>query len=228
LALITFNKAPKSEEELLDNAFGMTGKSLQQIAIHLDLKVPDNQLKAKGWVGKLIENYLGATASSLPEPDFQHLGIELKTIPVDEHGKPRESTYVCTVPLSGNIGCTWEESIVKLKLSRVLWVPIEAMTTLPLSQRRIGRPFIWSPDRQQEAYLRNDWQEHMDMINMGELHKLSARQGRYLQVRPKAADARALSQTTIDTGETGLTLPRGFYLRPVFTHTLLIKACAAT
>ena len=93
LALITPNKAPKSEEELLDNAFAMTGKSLQQIAIHLDLKVPDNQKKAKGWVGELIENYLGATASSLPEPDFQHLGIELKTIPIDEHGKPRESTY---------------------------------------------------------------------------------------------------------------------------------------
>jgi DNA mismatch repair protein MutH len=221
LAIPTIVNAPLTETELLDNARGLTGKTLQQIAIGLELQVPENQLKAKGWVGEMIEMYLGATASSLPEPDFQHIGVELKTLPLNQHGKPKETTFVCTVSLSGNIGSTWENSTVKRKLNRVLWVPIEAEATIPLSQRRIGNPFIWSPNPQQEADLRTDWQELMDMISMGELDKVSSRQGKYLQIRPKAADAKALSKTTIDTGETGLTLPRGFYLRPTFTHMLI-------
>lgn len=221
MPITTFARAPLTEKELLVNANALTGKSLQQIANSIGLQVPANQLRAKGWVGELIESYLGASAASLPEPDFQHIGVELKTLPLDQHGKPKETTFVCSVPLSGNVGGTWENSTVKLKLNRVLWVPIEANATIPLAHRRIGNPFIWSPDPQQEADLRGDWQELMDMISMGELHKVSSRQGKYLQIRPKAADARALSQTTIDTGESGLTLPRGFYLRPVFTQMLI-------
>ncbi|MFT5132604.1 MAG: DNA mismatch repair protein MutH [Gammaproteobacteria bacterium] len=221
MTTLSSTKAPKTESELLESASGMTGKSLLQIAGDLGLQVPDNQKKAKGWTGELIELFLGATASSLPEPDFQYIGVELKTLPLDEHQKPKESTYVCTVPLSGNVGSTWEDSIVKLKLNRVLWVPIEAQATIPLSQRRIGQSFIWSPNPQQEHALRTDWQELMDMVSMGELDKISARQGKYLQIRPKAANARALSRTTTETGEPGVSLPRGFYLRPLFTKMLI-------
>jgi len=218
---VIFASAPKSEEELLMNANSMIGKSLQQIADSLGLSVPGDQSRAKGWVGELMESFLGATAASRPEPDFQHIGVELKTLPLDQQGKPKESTYVCTVSLRDNFGNTWEKSTVKLKLSRVLWVPIEAEATIPLAQRRVGNPFIWSPNPQQESDLRLDWQELMDMVSMGELDQLSSRQGKYLQIRPKAADAKALSQTTAESGEPGLTLPRGFYLRPVFTHQLL-------
>jgi len=157
----------------------------------------------------------------LPEPDFQHIVVELKTLPVDQNFRPKESTYVCTVPLIRNASAIWETSTVKLKLSRVLLVLIEAQATIPLSQRRIGEPFIWSPDSQEEDELRTDWQELMDMICMGEPEKVNARQGKYLQIRPKAANARALSKTTIESGESGVSLPRGFYLRPVFTEMLI-------
>ena len=212
---------PASEKELLENARQITGLSLQQLANSLAIEVPDNQLKAKGWVGELMEACLGATASSRPEPDFQNIGVELKTLPLDLRSKPKESTYVCTVPLRDNIGQTWEKSVVKLKLNRVLWVPVEADPSIVLSQRRVGKSFIWSPNQKEEQDLRTDWQELMDMIAMGELHRINARQGKYLQIRPKAANAKALSATSIQTGESGQSLPRGFYLRPAFTQMLL-------
>lgn len=213
--------APLSEEELIKNANSLTGRSLQQIAAELGMQVPSDQRRAKGWIGEMFETYLGATASSLPEPDFQHIGIELKTLPLDHRGQPKETTYVCTVSLYDNIGSSWENSVVKRKLNRVLWVPVEADPSIPLAKRRIGNPFIWSPNPEQEEALRIDWQEIMDMIAMGEVNKLSSRQGKYLQIRPKAADARALSRTSMENGETGMTLPRGFYLRPIFTRILL-------
>ena len=64
------------------------------------------------------------------------------------------------------------------------------------------------------------------MLCFGEIDKISAKHGEYLQIRPKAANAASLAQTTLAEGETGLTLPRGFYLRTRFTN-MLLKEYAA-
>jgi len=195
--------------------------SLRQIANELDIIIPDNQTKAKGWVGQLIEYYLGATAASLPAPDFQNLGIELKTIPINKQGKAKESTFVCTAPMTVSSGACWDNSNVGNKLKRVLWVPVEADADIKLENRRIGNGFLWSPTSEQEKILAQDWRELIDMICFGEHDEISARHGTYLQIRPKAADSRSLSKTTLPSGESGLTLPRGFYLRAIFTNMLL-------
>ena len=201
----------------------LSGKSFLQVANEMDVPVPDDLLRAKGWVGELLERYLGATASVLPEPDFQDISVELKTLPIAENGRPKESTFVCTVPLTGSMGQKWQQSVVWAKLKRVLWVPVEASADLPLRKRRIGSAFLWSPSQDQERDLRTDWQEHMERIEAGELSTINARQGKYLQIRPKANNARALTMTTDDEGHAIATLPRGFYLRPEFTFKLLCE-----
>ena len=211
---------PLSEKILLKSASEIAGKTLQQIANQQGLATPDDQLHHKGWVGQLLELSLGATASSRPEPDFQHIGIELKTLPLNRSGSPKESTFVCAINLS-EIESHWEESLVKHKLSRVLWIPIEADPEIPLAARRIGSAILWSPDEKQESSLKRDWQELMEMIAMGELEQITAHQGEYLQVRPKAANTRALTKGTDSEGEEILTLPRGFYLRTSLTRQIL-------
>jgi len=211
---------PLSEKILLESASEIAGKTLQQIANQQGLTTPDNQLHHKGWAGQLLELSLGATAGSRPEPDFQHIGIELKTLPLNRSGSPKESTFVCAINLS-KIESHWEVSLVKHKLSRVLWIPIEADPEIPLAARRIGSPILWSPDEKQESSLKRDWQELMDMIVMGELEQITAHQGQYLQVRPKAANTRVLTKVTDSEGEEILTLPRGFYLRTRLTKQIL-------
>ena len=215
-----FTPPPLSENELLESASRISGKTLQHIANQQGIETPDNQLHHKGWVGQLLELSLGATASSLPEPDFQHIGVELKTLPLNKNGTPKESTYVCAINLT-RIESQWEESLVKRKLSRVLWLPIEADPDIPLAARRIGSAILWSPDEEQETTLRRDWEELMDMIATGELEQITAHQGQYLQVRPKAANTKALRNGINDEGEEILTLPRGFYLRTSFTRQIL-------
>jgi len=211
---------PLSEKELLESTSEIAGKTLQQIASQQGLATPDNQLHHKGWVGQLLELSLGATAGSRPEPDFQHIGIELKTIPLNRSGSPKETTFVCAINLT-NIESHWENSLVKHKLSRVLWVPIEADPEIPLAARRVGSAILWSPDKDQDSILRRDWEELMDMISMGELEQITAHQGQYLQVRPKAANARTLTKGIDSEGEEILTLPRGFYLRATLTNQIL-------
>ena len=211
---------PLSENELLESASRIAGKTLQHIANQQGVETPDNQLHHKGWVGQLLELSLGASAGSLPKPDFQHIGVELKTLPLSRNGVPKESTFVCAINLT-KIESHWESSLVKHKLTRVLWVPIEADPEIPLATRRVGTAILWSPDDHQESVLRSDWQELTGMITMGELEQITAYQGQYLQIRPKAANANSLSKGINEEGETITTLPRGFYLRSNFTKQII-------
>lgn len=212
---------PLTEQELLERAATLAGKTIQHIAGLQHGALPGQPAGAKGYIGELIENYLGANAGSLPEPDFRMIGVELKTLPVNKDGKPGESTYVCTVPLLPDASQRWETSLVKRKLARVLWVPVEADPGIPLAMRRIGTARLWSPTPAQEAILRQDWQELMNMVMTGELDKITARYGRFLQIRPKAQNARSLQAAVDADGNIVKTLPRGFYLRTSFTAAIL-------
>ena len=212
---------PKSESELLERANALAGFSITDIAARCQVAIPANPGRAKGWIGTLMETALGATAASRPEPDFQLIGVEMKTLPVDASGKPRESTYVCTVPLLSRGSIFWEKSNVRTKLNRVLWVPIEADDGLTLGARRIGSPLIWSPSIEEESDLRADWEELMDMVCLGQLAEITAHHGTWLQIRPKAANSRSRRLGIEASGAPIPTLPRGFYLRPNFTARIL-------
>lgn len=214
---------PKSEKELLTRAKELAGLTLADLAIKYNQPIPKDTLHAKGWIGQLIEITLGATASSLAEPDFQLIGIELKTLPLTNSGKPKESTYVCTVPLSNLHEQKWDTCWLKRKLQRVLWLPLEADKRIPLAERHVGNATLWSPSEAQSSQLQQDWEELMELVCLGKLDQITSHMGRYLQIRPKGANAKSLTTTLDEEGNTIQTLPRGFYLRPEFTQ-LIIQA----
>jgi DNA mismatch repair protein MutH len=214
-------KAPDTENELFANASSLAGVTLGELAGEANLAVPSSLHHAKGWVGELLERRLGATAQSRPVPDFEKIGVELKTIPLNRHLMPQESTFVSSAPLSHTAGLRWVTSSVKAKLNRVLWVPIEAATSLPVAQRRVGIPILWSPSLGDMEILRYDWEEHIERIALGHLDEIDARLGTYLQVRPKALNRDARTATTDSRGAPAATLPRGFYLRTSFTRKIL-------
>ncbi|KKY79751.1 DNA mismatch repair endonuclease MutH [Leclercia sp. UBA2479] len=222
-SLVPLSSPPDSEAQLMAQAQRLAGYSLGELARLAGLPIPQDLKRDKGWIGLLLEVWLGASAGSKPEQDFAALGVELKTIPVDSQGKPLETTFVCVAPLTGNTGITWETSHVKHKLNRVLWVPVEGDRAIPLAERRIGSPLIWSPDEEEDRQLRLDWEELMDMIVLGQVERITARHGEVLQLRPKAANSKALTEAIGTHGEPILTLPRGFYLKKNFTGTLLAR-----
>jgi len=214
---------PASDTELLQSARELAGVSLGEVARRFGVVVPDSLLRAKGWVGMLVEKALGASAGSRSEPDFPALGIELKTLPIDASGVPRESTFVCTIELSRIPEIEWDESRVKKKLDRVLWFPVEAAREIPMSERRLGEPLLWSPDRDEEAQLRFDWEDLAGRIACFGTESVTAHLGQFLQVRPKAAHSRVKTRVVDGEGEPYAANPRGFYLRTAFTQALLQK-----
>jgi len=223
LSIQPFTSPPDSESALLNQAQSIAGYTLGELAAQAGMTIPSNLKRDKGWVGGLLELWLGASAGSKPEQDFATLGIELKTIPVDALGRPLETTFVCVAPLTGNSGVTWETSHVKHKLKRVLWIPVEGERQIPLAERHVGSPLLWSPDAEEEEQLRQDFEELMDLIVLGHVERITARHGEVLQLRPKAANSRALTEAIGIDGAPILTLPRGFYLKKNFTAALLAR-----
>ncbi|QDK17794.1 MULTISPECIES: DNA mismatch repair endonuclease MutH [Leclercia] len=223
LPLVPLTSPPATEAALLQQAQRLAGYSLGELAALAGLPIPPDLKRDKGWTGILLELWLGASAGSKPEQDFAALGVELKTIPIDSLGRPLETTFVCVAPLTGNTGITWESSHVRHKLKRVLWIPVEGDRAIPLAARRVGAPLIWSPDEEEDRQLRLDWEELMDMIVLGQVERITARHGEVLQLRPKAANSKALTEAIGAHGEPILTLPRGFYLKKNFTGALLAR-----
>ncbi len=212
---------PESVAQLLERAQTIAGLTLGELANFNQIKVPANFKRQKGWTGQLIELSLGATAGSKSQQDFAELGIELKTIPIDENGQPLETTYVCYAPLKNIAGVEWQTSNVRNKIRQVLWVPIDGRRHIPPQDRCIATPFLWSPTPEQDRQLQMDWEELMDMIALGQVENITARHGQYLQIRPKAADGKALTEATGNNGQRIQTRPRGFYLRKEFTLHIL-------
>jgi DNA mismatch repair protein MutH len=202
----------------------LAGRTVVEVAAMLDVPLPPDPKRAKGFVGQLVEQALGGECSSRSEPDFPRLGVELKTLPVDGRGRVRESTFVCTAPIAAAAETEWPTSRVYAKLRRVLWVVVEADRSVAPGRRRFGAAWLWSPTDDEEAQLRADWEELMGLIGAGEVEAIDARRGRHLQLRPKAADASARTVAFDADGAPFWAPPRGFYLRATFTASLLERA----
>lgn len=214
-------KTPETEADLLSRCAQIEGLTFLQLANLVSHEIPIHYLQRKGWIGKVVELALGAVAGSLSLPDFYHLGIELKTIPINARGNPAESTFITTIPLLTIHKQQWDNSQCYQKLKRVLWVPVEDDKNIPFYHRRVGKSIIWSPNEEEYLALSQDWIELTDMIRLGRLAEIDSTYGEHLQIRPKAANAKSLCNAIDEKGNLVQTLPRGFYLRSRFTKRII-------
>ncbi len=191
------------EVEILARAHALAGRTVSSLGVAV----------GKGGVGELVERALGLPRSSAPGPDFAAAGVEVKTLPVDG-GRVVESTWVCSASPESIKEETWATSRARAKLARVLFVPVEARG----EQRRVGTAFLWSPGEDDERALRADWEDLADLVAHGLGFAVTARRGRFLQLRPKARDARVERSATDVAGVAYRAPPQGFYLRRVFTQ----------
>jgi DNA mismatch repair protein MutH len=101
-------------------------------------------------------------------------------------------------------------------------VPVEGIAPFRWRTPR-RRTAAVEPDEEEDRQLRMDWEELMDLIVLGQVERITARHGEVLQLRPKAANSKALTEAIGARGEPILTLPRGFYLKKNFTAALLAR-----
>ncbi len=211
---------PESKFALENSCNRIVGKTIGEIAKTYGVVVPKNLKHFKGWIGQLFEYALGANSGSKPVPDFEHLGIELKTIPISDKLKPLESTYVCNINLHNLVQQTWENSLVKKKISHVLWVPIISISD-NIANRIVAAPIFWRPSVEELSVIKGDWHELIEYLALGQVEDIHGKLGIFLQVRPKAANSKSRSKAVNQIGQLYKTLPRGFYLRASFTEQII-------
>lgn len=215
---------PASEAELFARADALAGRALASVAHAQHMAVPPDLRRAKGWIGQVLEEALGASSGSQAQCDFPHLGIELKTLPVDARGRTTQSTFVCTAPLDAAGVTQWADCWVRQKLSRVLFVPIVGGG--PPGERLVGSPILWSPTPEEEALLRADWEELTELTALGELWQVDGTRGKVLQLRPKAANNKQHTWHLDADARWVQATPRAFYLRAKFTAAIVARALA--
>jgi DNA mismatch repair protein MutH len=217
--------APESLEDLLARARGLSGRTVAEVAAAVGVSLPADPRREKGYLGRLVERALGESAKSRTDvTDYPRLGVELKTIPVDVQGRPRESTFVCYANLRDIVDAPWERSRVRQKLACVLLVPIESGGGVAFEARRLGLPVLFRPTADEEATLRGDYDELVGRIGRGEVAQITGHIGTALQLRPKAATGQARVRAHDADGTPELAMPRAFYLRPTFTAAILQRA----
>ena len=213
------------ERALLARARALAGRTLGEIAKERGVRLPPDTRRHKGAVGELVEKALGARGGSRDVVDFPSLGVEVKTIPIDARGRPRESTFVCAIDLREVGDVEWERSRVRTKLARVLFVPVEADPSIALAHRRIGTAVRFTLGGDVERALAADYALLAGTLGRGDVERLTARLGTHLQVRPKAAHGRERTLSAGDGADDVVsTVRKGFYLRASFTRALLAGA----
>jgi DNA mismatch repair protein MutH len=212
---------PQSVDELMDRAISLAGRTLAELAQTLGYRLPRSLSGNKGFVGQLAELALGASAGIDPEPDFPALGVELKTLPIREDGRPLEATYVCQARMTGIESTALADSYVMAKLRRVLFLPVLQAETL--AERRFAMPLLWSPDEGELAMLRDDFAMLQARVRMGEADDITTRDGVALHLRPKAMSSLDRTGGISDEGWIVPVRPRAWYLRPSFTEAVVRK-----
>lgn len=219
--IINRAKTPETFEELINSLNSIVGKSVSELARSAGIPLPISTTHGKGFTGELLEILLGASAENRPIPDFPKLGLELKTLPVDSNLVPLESTFLCHAPLTGIRHLTFENSTLYSKIKRVLFVVVTAQRDMDFEDRIIAGYFFFTPDKFQYSQIKRDYNELYEMIKTGNVEKISARIGQIIQLRPKCANGRALTDCIGPDGEFIKTRPRGFYMRRNFTKSLI-------
>jgi DNA mismatch repair protein MutH len=210
-------------DALLAHARALVGVELGALADSLGLPVPVGNVRTKGWSGQVIEQELGVVVGGSRGPDFEALGIELKTVPVTPELAPLESTAVCQIDPIAIAGESWETSYVRAKLARVLFVALEVPPgARSVGDRRVTAVRLWSPAPDEEAALRADFELFVrEFFRRGRAAEITGHLGAALQVRPKGRDATDLRAAYDAAGKPTRIGKSGFYLRPGFVARIL-------
>ena len=218
--------AERTLEDLLAHARALVGVELGELADGLGLPVPAGLVRTKGWSGQIIEHELGVASGGVRGPDFAALGVELKTVPVTPELVPLESTAVCQIDPVAIAAESWEQSYVRAKLARVLFVALEVPPgARSVGERRVAAVRLWSPDAGQERVLRADFELFVrGFFRRGRSEDITGHLGAALQVRPKGRNAADTRDGYDPSGNATRVGKTGFYLRPSFVAAILRAA----
>jgi DNA mismatch repair protein MutH len=171
--------------QALDPVVGVPFKELAP-TLGIPLPAEANERKAAG--GDLVEALLDIARNSIPLPDLERLGTEVKTIPLNTLSRPRENTKITAFSLSGaKEESDFRRSRVFAKLRSVLFVPIMKADNKRPDFWYLRPPFLWLPSEEQLKQLDTDYQAVHLAALADDWARLSGRTGTFLTLNTSGA-----------------------------------------
>ena len=160
-----------TEKHLLERAQELKGKNI----FHLLNGIIQDQ--GKGAIGNIIEREgFGVANNNDAQPDFPHLGIELKVLPLKKisNGKfsVKERTKICSINYQEIVKETWSHSHARNKLKKILFIFYEYNSTDFLKSTILDH-FLFELENNDEPLICSDWMRTQERVKEGYAHELS-------------------------------------------------------
>lgn len=213
--------APKTIAELIENCNKIAGKSVSELAQIHNVELIDSLTTNRGWLGNLIEISLGAYAGSKPTQDFMNLGVELKTLAINENGRAVSDIFISSLPLNSFMLQDWANSHLFYKLQHILFIPVESNSNVELKDRKIGNGKFWKPNDEQLKVLQDDFKQVMELLTTQEFAMLTNNLGTALTVKVKALNSKQTNNIQDLDGFNQNLAPLSFYIKRSFVQQIV-------
>jgi DNA mismatch repair endonuclease MutH len=173
------------EQAILQHYQRFVGRSVGDVAHELGVRPGGKQYAAR-----VARAAVGQRHPEKGIREFAELGIEVKIVRTDAAGMLYESMSFPAFRYRELIEEEWEDSDLLARLKRLLILPMVGPKGQAATDGCVLRePFFWSPDPEQLAGIRAEWEMYRDLIRDGRAANLpTSKQTRYIHVRPKAAN----------------------------------------
>lgn len=211
--------------EYLSRLSGKDKQELQNKGFYLASPAHINA-HSKGKLGNYIETYyFGIKANSEQRPDFEELGIELKTTPIDKTAKNEfragERLSLTNISYEEPVIDDFYESHVWDKLHRILLIQY-------VRDRKLSSPTdyvithvnLMTPSKKDQEQMKRDYDVIIGKIKAGKAHELSESDTKYLGACTKGATSATMWRPQY-YGDHTLAKKRNFCLKQSYMNALL-------
>lgn len=186
------NGVPRTLSELEQRAYALVGRQLGDVTV---VPVDERQgVRTKGRVGQHVESYFGLRPNNDAGPDFPHLGIELKTVPMrrlkaGSNLSAKERTVITQINYDDIATQPFDGSPLDTKTRHTLYVFYEWQRDQPTTEAPVLRSYLHERDTAALDIARRAHDHVVTEVRAGRAHLLS--EGDTLGIGPATKDAGA-------------------------------------
>ena len=216
----------KDERSILEYAGRLTGHTFVEIGVW-DPEGEQRRKNKKGTFGQILEEgYFFIPNNNLGEPDFNEVGIELKTTPIKRlsgnnfTSKERLILGLIDYMRINDLGF---EGSFKKKNDKLLVVFYEWSQDEEFYNYKILKVVLWTYPKEDLRIIQEDWNFIAEMVKEGLAHQLSEGFTRYLGACPKGVghghDMREQPCSTILAQQRAFSL-KSAYVNKIFAESI--------
>jgi len=146
--------------------------------------------EGKGGLASIVRRMLGAPEGKRDIVELKKMGVMLKTVRIDDSGRPREDTSFPKIDFLEVISETWEDSTLRDQVSNMMFVVFQQSRSDDLEDATFLGASFWRPTEEQDRTMKREWETFVRHIRAGTLDRRpQASQTQILHIRPHGRDS---------------------------------------